>query len=204
MRKVRNAVFRNLKSINITMFIIAAFTFIFSIIDIYIFFNNGTSGVGIKSIGLLSSALAILPISWASCLILIIKTKKDHFAKVPCYIISALLVMAFILYYIMTSAEDNTVRNILIFSIVVLAVYPFIIAVLTLEGRVYNRVFATIFTSVLIGLSLVGAVVLFIIDSAISFSYLIPALNYIELLLIVLNYDLVKPVKKNQETKVTH
>ena len=99
------------------------------------------------------------------------------------------------------------VRNVLLFSVAVLAIYPFIIAVLTLEGRMYNRVFAIIFASILIVLGLVGAIVLSVLDSKVSLSSFIPALTYTELLLIILNYDLVKPKKKNKDeikTEITH
>lgn len=205
MKKIRIAEFKNSKYINISMLIIAGFTFILSILDFSVFFVNGQVGVRLKTIGFLSSALAIIPITWAACLLLTIKTKKNNFSRIPCYIMSALIGIAFILYYIVYGQEYQ-VRNILLFSVAVLAIYPFIIATLTLEGRLYNKVFSVIFSSILLVLSLVGAVVFFIYDASISLSFLIPALTYAELLLMLLNYDLLKPKKNNQTTatEITH
>lgn len=206
MRKVRIPQFRNSKGINISMFIIAAFLFIISIVDLSLFFVSGQFAVQMESLGYLSSALSIIPITWAACLILVIKTKKDNFARIPSYIISALIAMAFIIYYVIYG-QENMVRNVLLFSVAVLAIYPFIIAVLTLEGRMYNRVFAIIFASILIVLGFVGAIVLSVLDSKVSLSSFLPALTYTELLLMILNYDLAKPKKKNKEetkTEITH
>jgi len=206
MRKIRIAQFRNSKAINISMFIIAAFSFIISIIDFSVIFAQGQVAVQIKTLGLLSSALAIIPITWAACLTLVIKTRKDNFARTPSYIICALIAIAFVIYYVIYGKE-NMIRNILLFSVAILAIYPFIIATLTLEGRLYNRVFAIIFASILLALSVIGAIVLYVISSSVSLSLLIPACTYAELLLIILNYELVKPKKKNIEelkTQITH
>ena len=82
MRKIRIAQFRNSKAINISMFIIAAFSFIISIIDFSVIFAQGQVAVQIKTLGLLSSALAIIPITWAACPTLVIKTRKDNFLTI--------------------------------------------------------------------------------------------------------------------------
>ena len=122
----------------------------------------------------------------------------------PSYVICAILVMAFILYYI-SSGDDNVVLKLLLFSVVILAVYPHIIATLTLEGRLYNRVFATIFTSVLIAVSLIIPIAECVIGYTFGVTSLFPALSYVELLLIVLTFSLEKPKKKEQTSKViTH
>ena len=135
---------------------------------------------------------------------MLLKTKKLIFAKMPSYVICAILVMAFILYYI-SSGDDNVVLKLLLFSVVILAVYPHIIATLTLEGRLYNRVFATIFTSVLIAVSLIIPIAECVIGYTFGVTSLFPALSYVELLLIVLTFSLEKPKKKEQTSKViTH
>lgn len=205
MRKVRTPEFKNAKGINISMFIIAAFTFIISVIDLRVIFSHGQILVQIKSIGLLSTLLSIIPVTWAACLLLVIKTNKDNFSRIPCYIISILIAIAFVIYYIAYGQEDM-VRNILLFSITILSIYPFIIATLTLEGRLYNRVFAIIFASILLVLTVAGAIVVFVIYSLIALSLLIPAFMYTELLLMILNYKLLKPKKKSQATnnEITH
>lgn len=204
MRIVRNPVLRNDKKILISMIIIAVFMFILTVFDFSIIFTQGTVALGISTVGVLSSVLSVIPLSWGLCASLLLKTKKIMFAKMPAYIISALILIAYIIYYI-AAGEKNIVTNILLFSIAVLMIYPFIISTLTLEGRLYNRVFATIFSAILIFLCTAGAIVYFVLKGAIMFSLLMPTLMYVELLLIVFCFRLERPVKKEKEEKlITH
>ena len=205
MRILRNPVMRESKKPLIAMLIIAIFMFIISVFDFSLIFYHGTVALTIESVGILSSALSIIPITWAVCSVLLMKTKKVVFAKMPCYVISIALTLAFIIYYI-SAGTENIVQKILVFSVVVLAIYPFIIATLTLEGRVYNRVFATIFSSILLVISVVGAIILYVISSEISLLLLFPALTYIELIIVVLQFRLekIKKSDKEKEIIITH
>lgn len=204
MKIVKNAVLRDDKRIPISMIIIACFMLILSIADISILFVEGTVALSISINSTWSSLLSIIPMSWGISVGLLLKTKKPIFAKMPGYIICVTIAMAYILYYIF-AGQDNVVGNILLFSIAVLLIYPFIIATLTIEGRIYNRVFATVFTGILLALTLIAAIVLCVLRSRIMLSLLIPALVYVELLLAVFCYRLEKPAKTSEGSKViTH
>ena len=187
MKIVRTPVLKETKKLLVAMIIISVFMFITSMFNLYLYFGNGLS-IGIKSVAqttsenqvaaIISSALptilSIIAITWGVCAALLLKTKKLIFAKMPSYVICAILVMAFILYYI-SSGDDNVVLKLLLFSVVILAVYPHIIATLTLEGRLYNRVFATIFTSVLIAVSLIIPIAECVIGYTFGVTSLFPA-----------------------------
>ena len=213
MKIVRNPVQKESNKILISMIIIGAVMLIISLVDIYFSFARGSFAAGIRSVGgsnqilatIVPTVLAVVSITWITCAALLIKTKRVFFAKIPSYIISALLGIAFIVYYI-AAGSNNIVTTVLLFSIVILAVYPFIIATLTLEGRMYNRVFATIFTSILIAISFIGAIVMYVWTYEISLTLLYPTLAYVELLLIVFVYDLKRLSKKNktENNEITH
>ena len=212
MRIVRKPVLKENKKILISMIIISAFMLIISVVNFIVLFGNGRFGFSITSVGQSTSIMAsVLPtifsvvsISWGVSAALLLKTKKAVFAKMPSYVICALLAMAFIIYYI-ASGEENIVQKVLIFSVVILAAYPHIIATLTLEGRMYNRVFATIFTSILIAISLIIPILECVLQNQFGLTSLFFTLSYIELLLIVLAYDLEKPKNKEQTSnKITH
>ncbi|MBQ8000694.1 MAG: hypothetical protein IJ298_05675, partial [Ruminococcus sp.] len=104
------------------------------------------------------------------------------------------------------AGEKYFVYKVFGFALAVLLVYPFIIATLTIEGRMYNRVFAAIFSGILLVLSVAGAVAVCIIFKSIMVSTLIPALVYVELILNVLCYNLEKPdiTTKTKANMITH
>lgn len=205
MRKIKNAVYTDDKRITIPMLIIAAFMLIITFVDIRFNFAKDSSAIYfiigktfvINEINL-SSILSIIPLSWGVSIILLMKTKKEAFAKMPSYIICSILALGFILYFI--GSGGGVLDNLLIIMLIILAAYPFIIATLTIEGRVYNRVFATIFTSILITLTFVGILLGQIIIKEISLLYLLfLPLMYVELLLIVFCFRLEKISKKSDD-----
>mgnify|MGYP003289428275 CR=1 FL=1 len=204
MRIVRNPVLKSDKRIPVTIIIIAVVMFILSIIDVTITFSKGVVALNLGSLGMWSSLLSIIPLSWGLCTGLLLKTKKVNFAKIPAYIICAMIALAYALY-IVIAGQKNSVTNILLFSLAVLLIYPFVISTLTLEGRLYNRVFATLFTSILLGITFIGAVIYFVLKGAVIFTLLLPTLMYVELLLIVFCFNLEKPTKNTEKkTVITH
>ncbi|MBE6737176.1 MAG: hypothetical protein E7566_00770 [Ruminococcaceae bacterium] len=205
MKIVRNPALKENKKPFIAMIIIAILMLVLPFTDFSLLFRSDGVEFYPHPTGVFTAVLSIIPITWITSILLLMKTKKISFAKMPAYVICALLALGYIIFFI--AAGDNTVIKLLGFSIIVLAIYPFIIATLTLEGRMYNRVFATLFTSILIGVSIIGVAVLSIISAEIRPILLFPMLTYIELLLIVLVYTLEKPakkLKKEEVNKITH
>ncbi len=204
MRIVRNAVLKTNKKPMLAMIIIAVFMLIVSIVDFSIMTQNNSTFLSISVMGSWTSVLSIIPLTWGLCTILLLKTKKMIFSKLPGYVLCGIVVLAFIFYYIL-AGQNNATTNILLFSVAILLIYPIIIATLTLEGRLYNRVFATIFSVILVLLCLAAAVVVSIVMKWFSLTFLVPALAYIELTLAVFCYNLEKPVKSNISKKeITH
>lgn len=205
MKIVRNPVLKSNKKTMIAMIVISVFMLVISVMDFSLIFDeNNNVFLNISVMGSWTSLLTILPLSWGICTILLLKTKKIVFSKMPGYIVCAMVVLAYILYYII-AGQDNTVTNILLFSVVILLVYPIIIATLTIEGRLYNRVFATIFSIILVALSFAAAIVASVVLKWISLSFFIPTLIYIELTLAVFCYTLEKPIKSDKNKNViTH
>ncbi|MBQ4568927.1 MAG: hypothetical protein IJA62_02525 [Ruminococcus sp.] len=203
MKIVRIPVLKKEKKLPVIMIIIAAFMFLISIFDITFVFKGGAFALSISTVGFWSSILSIIPLSWGLCTGLLLKFKKANFAKIPAYITCALIGIGFALYMIV-AGQKNPVTSILLFSLAVLLIYPFIISTLTLEGRLYNRVFATIFSSILLAICTIGAIVYFVLKGAITLTFLIPALMYVELLLIVLCFRLEKPQRKKENNMITH
>jgi len=204
MRIVRTPVLKESKKPLIAMIIIAAASLIIPFADFSLFFTSKGVEFYVHNTSALTAVLSIVPITWITSVSLLMKTKKIAFSKMPSYVISALLALGYIIFFI--AVGENVTIKFVGFSVIVLAVYPFVIATLTLEGRLYNRVFATIFTSILIAVTLIGAIVLSVISSEIRLLLLFPALNYVELLLIVLAYKLEKPKKNTnkENNKITH
>ncbi len=204
MKIVRNPVLKTEKTMPVAIIIIAAFMFIISVFDVTLVFNQSAIALKISTLGLWSSLLSIIPLSWGLCTGLLLKFKKTNFAKIPAYITCALIGIGYILYFII-AGQKNAVTNVLLFSLAVLLIYPFIISTLTLEGRIYNRVFATVFSGILLTISFVGAIVYFLLKGAIMITFMLPALMYLELMLIVLCFRLEKPVKKTDKpNEITH
>ncbi len=203
MKIVRNPVLKSEKKLPVAIIIIAALMFLLSIFDITLVIKQGTYALSISTLGIWSSILSIIPLSWGLCTGLLLKFKRTNFAKLPAYITCALIGIGFV-FYMIIAGQKNPVMSILLFSLVVLLIYPFIISVLTLEGRLYNRVFATVFNAILLVISSAGAIVYFVLKGAITLTFLIPALMYLELMLIVLSFKLEKPQKKSESNTITH
>ena len=195
MRKIKNAVFTEDKKLIITMIAVASIMLLMTFLNFGAKYVGGSYNFIFEINTSYTSFLSIIPLTWLVSVILLNKTKKETFAKMPSYIICSVAAMGFILYFIWTGG--NLIDNLLALMVVILAVYPFIIATLTIEGRVYNRVFATVFTSILIALTLIGGILIgIILKEFMSLIFFFP-LMYVELLLIVLCFRLER-IKKNK------
>lgn len=204
MRIVRTPVLKTNKKPMTAMIIIAVFMLITSVADISIMTQNKVTFFHLGFYGAWTTLFSIIPLCWLLCTILLLKTKKIIFSKLPGYVTCAVAVLGFILYYILFG-QGNTVTNFFLFAVVVLLVYPIIIATLTLEGRLYNRVFATIFSTILVVICFAAAIVGSIVMKWYSLTFLIPALCYLELTLAVFCYNLEKPKKKeSNNNKISH
>ncbi len=206
MKIVRNAVLKENKKIPIIMICISVVMLLLCFVNISVNFTYESPIVAIETFNIWSSIISIFPLTWAICTALLLKTKKAVFSKMPSYVFCCVILIALILYYI-AFGEENIVYTILLFAVAILMVYPFIIATLTIEGRMYNRVFATIFSVLLMVLSIIGAVVLCIALETIMLSLIIPALVYLELTLTVFCYNLEKIKKSASDEKpniITH
>lgn len=205
MKIVRNAVLKENKRIPVAMLIISVVMLFLSVCNICLDFGTGSPVLTISIMNVWALVISVIPVTWGACSLMLMRTKKVIFSKMPSYIICGMVLMAMIILFI-AAGEKYFVYKILGFAVAVLIVYPFVIATLTIEGRMYNRVFATIFSSILLALSIVGAVAVCIIMKSVIISTIIPALCYTELILNVFCYDLEK-LKKNGEKKeslVTH
>lgn len=205
MKIVRNAVLKESKKLPVAMLIISIVMLFLSLCNICLDFSQGSPALTISSMDIWAVAISVIPVTWGACSLMLMRTKKVLFSKMPSYIICGMVLMAMIILYI-AAGEKYFVYKILGFAVAILIVYPFIIATLTIEGRMYNRVFATIFSSILLALSVAGAVVACVVLKSIMLSTIIPALVYTELILNVLCYNLEK-ISRKPESKsnlITH
>lgn len=196
MKIVRDAVLRDNKKLPISIIIISALMLLLSFIDFSIVFVTGEPVASVEFFNSWLMMICVIPLTFGISTAMLMKTKKTVFSKLPSYIVCSIVVIAFVLFYI-ASGQDNLVVNILGFAIAILLIYPFIIAVLTIEGRMYNRVFALIFAGILLVLTVAAAIALFVVLELISLSYFIPALVYVELILTIMSYEL-KPKSKEK------
>lgn len=196
MKTVRDAVLKDGKKIPISIIIISALMLLLSFIDFRIVFINGEAVTSVEFFNSWLMMTCVIPFAFGISTAMLMKTKKTIFSKAPSYIVCSIIVIAFILFLI-ASGQDNLVMNILGFAVAILLIYPFVIAVLTIEGRLYNRVFALVFASILLILTVALAIALFFVLEIISLSYFIPALIYVELILTILCYEL-KPKSKEK------
>lgn len=205
MRIVRNAVLREEKGIQISMLIISLVMLLISFCNITLDFNGEAPALTVSLFDIWSLPVSVIPITWAICIVMLMKTKKVMFSKLPAYIFCCMILLGLIILFIALS-EKYLVYKVLGFAVGVLLIYPFVIATLTIEGRMYNRVFATIFSSVLLAVSVAGAVAVCIALKAIILSAIIPSLIYVELILNVLCYNLEKIKKSDikKENIITH
>lgn len=205
MKIVRNAVLREEKNIPVSMLIISAVALLLSFCNISLDFNGEAPALMISFMDIWAMPVSVIPITWAICIIMLMKTKKVMFSKLPAYIFCCMVALGMLLLFIALS-EKYLVYKVLAFAVGILLIYPFVIATLTIEGRMYNRVFATLFSSILLLVSLAGAVAVCIALKTIILSTLIPALIYVLLILNVLCYNLEK-IKKSDVQKqniITH
>ena len=205
MKTVRNAVLKESKRIPVAMLIISVVMLLLSVCNICLDFGSGFPVLTISSMNVWAIAISVIPVTWGACSLMLMRTKKVLFSKMPSYIICGMVLMAMIILFI-AAGEKYFAYKILGFAVAILIVYPFVIATLTIEGRMYNRVFATIFSSILLVVSVAGAVAACVILKSVMISTLIPALIYIELILNVFCYNLEKPNKNNNksESLITH
>ncbi|MGN0453258.1 MAG: hypothetical protein ACI4GZ_05595 [Ruminococcus sp.] len=201
MKIVRKAVLKEDKKLPIIMIAISVFMLLFSLVNISVDFTSDGVFLNIKLMNNLFGAISVIPLSFGICTALVLKFKKVSFSKMPAYIFCFSVLLVLILYYI-AYGEKDIVYSILAFAVAVLLVYPFIIAVLTLEGRLYNRVFAVAFSGILLALCSIGAIIVCVILNSIMLATLIPVLIYVELILTVLCYDLKKPEKDSEYTSI--
>lgn len=199
MKIVRDVILKDKNKTPIIIIGISVLMLILSLCNVSINFADEVT-LSVQFGGLWSAALSILPLTWGMSTALLIKTKKVFFAKLPSYIICAMIAIVLILYYI-ASSNGDVVINLLIFALAILLIYPFVIATLTLEGRLYNKVFATAFSAILLVICIIAAVAVSFAIKSFMFSALIPVLVYTELVLIVHCFDLKKPKKKTEEYK---
>ncbi len=205
MKIVRTPKLSDNKKIPTLMLIVALIMLFLALCNITIDFATDTPVLAISFMNIWSLPISVIPVTWGICTAMLMKTKKVMFSKIPAYIFCCLILLAMIILFI-AAGDKYFVYKVLGFALAILLVYPFIIATLTIEGRMYNRVFATIFSLILLVLCVVGAVLVSVALKSIMISTLIPALIYVELTLSVLCYDLEK-LKKSPETKqntITH
>ncbi len=197
MKILKNPLFTEEKKLPISIICIGVFTLLLSFFNISFNFAGEVSYVAI-TFNKLASVISIFPLTWCLSTVLLMKTRKVFFAKLPAYVSCAMLVLAYILFFILKGQEDM-VTNLFLFMLLVLAVYPLVVATLTFEGRIYNRVFAVVFTAVLIVVCLAAFVIISISIKAIDSLLLVPTLLYVMLLLLVLSFKL-EPLKKKDKT----
>lgn len=190
MKKVRTVELNENKKLPIIIIAIAVLMLIFSVVRIDIT-SNGIA-IGFSS---LASVISVLPLTIGVSSFMIIKTKKPAFGEFPCYIISVLIVMAFVLLFIFKVLSGFDFLGIMV---CVLMVYPYIIAGLTVRGCMYNKLISIGFSALLLVISLIAIVAVTVLLSGFSFTYLVLPLMYVELILNVMCFDL-KPVKKQKE-----
>ncbi len=188
MRILKNVILKESKTIPITMLIISGFALFISVFNLSLDFTEAGPIIAFQ-FNKLASIISVLPLSYGVCTALLIKTRKNIFAKIPAYIISFIIAIAFILYFI-GSVDGDIVTNFILFTVIVLLIYPFIVAVLTLEGRVATNFFAIGISSVLILISTAAFIIISIYLKSITLTFTLPALIYTLLLLSVLSFRL--------------
>lgn len=188
MKKVRAVEFGTNKKLTIAIIIIAALMLVLSVLSVDITADG--IRIGFSSF---ASIISVLPLTIGVSTFMIIKTKKPAFGEFPCYIISVLIAMAFIILFVFRLLSGFEFLGIMVG---VLLIYPYIIAGLTVRGCMYNKLFAFGFAGLLFVLSLIAVIAVTILIKGFSFTYLVLPLMYVELILNVMCFDL-KPVKKN-------
>lgn len=189
MKKIRAVELNENKKLPVVIIAIAVLMLVFSVIRIDI----TTEGIyfGFSSF---ASVISIIPLTVGTSAFMLIKTKKPAFGEFPCYIVSAFIIMAFVLLFFF---KLLTGFEILGFAVCILLFYPYIIAGLTIRGCMYNKLFALGFAGLLTLLSLAGVIIISVLIGF-SSNYLVLPLMYVELLLSLMCFDL-KPIKKKKD-----
>lgn len=189
MKKIRAVEFKNDKKLPLIIIGIAVFMLLVSVVSVDI------SAEGIRiGFNSLASVISVLPLTAGVGAFMLIKTKKAAFGEFPCYIISALIVLAFGALFIFKLLSGFEFLGIMV---CVLMVYPYIVAGLTVRGSMYNRLVSIGFSALLLILSIIAVVVVSFLLGGFSLTFLILPLMYTELILNVLCFDL-KPLKKEK------
>ncbi len=202
MKILKNPVFTEEKKLPISIICVGVLALLLSFFNVTFNFAAEVSYVAV-SFNKLASVISIFPLAWCLSTVLLMKTKKIFFAKLPAYVSCAMLVLAYILFFIL-KGQENVVTNLFLFMVLVLAVYPLIVATLTFEGRIYNRVFAVVFTAVLIVVCVASFIVISIYLKTVDTLLLVPTLLYVMLLLMVLSFKLEPLKKKNTNEPVNN
>ena len=202
MKVLKNPVFTESKKLSISIICVGVFTLLLSFFNVTLNFAGEVSYIAL-SFNQLASIISIFPLSWCLSAVLLMKTKKVFFAKLPAYVTCAMLLLAYILYFILKGQEDM-VANLFLFMLLVLLVYPLIVIVLTLEGRIYNRAFAVVFTSILIAVCFLAFAVISVYLKTVDTLYLVPTLIYVMALLLVLSFKLESLNKKKSDKPINN
>ena len=189
MKKLKAVEFNGNVKLPVIMIAVAVLMLVFSIVRIDI--TAAGISIGFSSF---ASIISVLPLTIATSAFMLIKTKKTAFGEFPCYIITVLIVMAYILLSFLKILSGLGILGI---AVCILLVYPYIVAGLTVRGCVYSKLFSLVFAGLLLVLSVIAVVaVSFIIGF--SCTYLVLPLMYVELLLNLMCFDL-KPLKKKKD-----
>lgn len=187
MKKIKNVELTEDRKIPFIIIGVAVFMLIFSVLSIDIT-AEGVK-IGFSSLG---SIISVLPLTIGVSTFMMLKTKKPAFCEFPCYIISAIIVMAFIVLLFFNLLDNFKFLGIML---CVLMAYPYIITGLTARGCVYNKMFALAFAGILLVISLFAVIAVTIVLGGFSFTYLVLPLMYAELILTTFCFNL-KPINK--------
>lgn len=189
MKKVRTVELNDNKKLPVIIIVIAVLMLILSVVRIEI---PSESPLGFNS---LASIISVLPLSIGVSAFMLIKTKKPAFSEFPCYIISVLIAMAFIILFVFKLLGGFEFLGIMV---CILMIYPYIVAGLTVRGCMYNKLISIGFSALLLIISLIAVVAISVLLGGFSFTFLVLPLMYVELILNVMCFDL-KPIKRKTE-----
>lgn len=191
MKKVRTVKLKENTKLPIVIIIIAFVMALLSVLSIEITYNGLSVGFGS-----LASVISVLPLTVAVSTFMLIKTKKATFGEFPCYVISILIVLAFLLILVFKLASGFEFFAIML---CVLMVYPYIVAGLTVRGAMYNKMISIGFSSLLLLLSIIAVIAASVLLQGFSLTFLLLPLMYTELILEVMCFELM-PIKRKPES----
>ncbi|MBQ8001093.1 MAG: hypothetical protein IJ298_07850, partial [Ruminococcus sp.] len=97
MKIVRKAVLREDNKIQIGMLITAVLMLVLSVCNISVDFAGTTPALAISIMSTWAIPVSVIPITWGVCTLMLMKSKKVMFSKVPSYIICCLVLLAMII-----------------------------------------------------------------------------------------------------------